>query len=139
MLMGRKRTSRMTISSSEVAAAIKEQLYNYRDGVTEVVRDAVTDTLQDGLRVIGPAGKYEDRRGKYRQSFRVDTTVTPVYAGGTLYANEDGYRLAHLLEYGHKTRSGGKTRAFPHWKPVEKKMTEAFEERVIDGIEKIGG
>ena len=129
----------MTVSSSKVAEAIKEQLNNYRDGVTEVVRDAVTDTLQDGLRTIGPAGKYEDRRGKYRQSFRVDTTITPVYAGGTLYANEDGYRLAHLLEYGHKTRSGGKTRAFSHWKPVEKKMTEAFEERVIDGIEKIGG
>ena len=137
--MARKHTSRMTITSSEVSAAIKEQLNNYREDVTQVVREAVTETLQDGLREIGPTGQYQDRSGKYRQSFRVETTITPVYAGGTLYANEDGYRLAHLLEYGHKTRNGGRTRAFPHWRPVEKKMTNTFEERVIDGIKKLGG
>jgi len=137
--MARKHTSRMTITSSEISAAIKEQLNNYREDVTGVVREAVTDTLRDGLWEIGPAGQYQDRTGKYRQSFRIDTTITLVYAGGTLYADERGYRLAHLLEYGHRTRNGGKTRAFPHWRPVEKKMTNAFEERVIDGIEKLGG
>jgi len=138
--MARKHTSRMTIKSTELQAVLKEQFQNYRADVTDVIQTAVTDTLQDGLRQIRQAGDYRDRRiNGYRQSFQIDMETTPVYVGGTLYADDKGYRLAHLLEYGHLTRNGRKTRAFPHWRPVDKRMTTEFERSVTEGIEKLGG
>ena len=42
------------------------------------------------------------------------------------------YRLTHLLEYGHKTRSGTRTKAQPHIKPVE----EWAEREAMKEIEK---
>ena len=46
--------------------------------------------------------------------------------------------LTHLLEYGHSTRNGGRTRAISHIAPVEKKVIKNFEDKIRKEVEAIG-
>lgn len=48
------------------------------------------------------------------------------------------YPLTHLLEYGHATRDGKRTRAFKHVEPVNTKMTKEFEENIKKIVENGG-
>lgn len=44
--------------------------------------------------------------------------------------NKKYYRLTHLLEFGHATRNGGRTKAIPHIRPTEDKYREKFVEEL---------
>lgn len=47
------------------------------------------------------------------------------------------YRLAHLLEYGHAKKNGGRTRAIVHIGPAEKFAKTLYLENLKKGVEKI--
>ena len=82
-------------------------------------------------------------------------TTSPVRAGGRggAYAkgwtttkrgkarivyNKPHYQLTHLLEYGHATRNGGRTKAIPHIKPVEEEANKQFADEVKEAVSKVG-
>lgn len=58
----------------------------------------------------------------YKRLFYAKKTET-----GYIIANKK-YQLTHLLENGHQTANGGRTRAFPHWSTAQKKVDDAVKE-----------
>lgn len=67
--------------------------------------------------------------GDYKKSFKIKKAAQGRgYKRVKVYAGNGEHTLTHLLEYGHLTRNGGRTRAFPHWRDAQKMADELFNE-----------
>lgn len=82
-------------------------------------------------------GTYKIRTGKYNKGWRVNTQKGRGEISCTVW-NATNWQLTHLLEKGHVTRNGGRTRAFVHIKPIEEKYVKQYETDV-EKIIKNGG
>ena len=70
------------------------------------------------------------RTGRYGKSWNVKTTLETSTAMTVMVHSKTQYQLAHLLEFGHALRQGGRTRAFPHIEPAEQRAAEMLEREV---------
>ena len=111
-----------------MAHVIMEGLQEYADLATEDMKAAVKKAgnkaksdVQAGAPVM---------TGKYKKSWAVKTTKENANAMEVTVHSRNRYQLAHLLEYGHAKRGGGRTRAFPHIAPAEEAEAELVEEEV---------
>lgn len=106
---------------------------DYEREVYEETKKGIDKTAKKMKDVIRDSTEFQDRTGKYRKAFalRKQEDRTWKRYSKTWYVKAPHYRLTHLLEKGHLTRSGGRTRAFPH---IEKGEQYA-EENLIQNIE----
>ena len=112
----------------QMAHVIMEGLQEYADLATEGMKAAVKKAgnkaksdVQAGTPVM---------TGKYKKSWAVKTTKENANAMEVTVHSRNRYQLAHLLEFGHAKRGGGRTRAFPHIAPAEAAAAELLEQEV---------
>ena len=112
----------------QMAHVIMEGLQEYADLATEDMKAAVKKAgnkaksdVQAGAPVM---------TGKYKKSWAVKTTQENANAMEVTVHSKNRYQLAHLLEFGHAKRGGGRTRAFPHIAPAEEAAAELLEREV---------
>ena len=112
----------------QMAHVIMEGLQEYADLATEDMKAAVKKAgnkaksdVQAGAPVM---------TGKYKKSWVVKTTKENANAMEVTVHSKNRYQLAHLLEFGHAKRCGGRTRAFPHIVPAEEAAAELLEKEV---------
>ena len=112
----------------QMAHVIMEGLQEYADLATEDMKAAVKKAgnkaksdVQAGAPVM---------TGKYKKSWAVKTTKENAKVMEVTVHSRNRYQLAHLLEFGHAKRGGGRTRAFPHIAPAEAAAAELLEEEV---------
>ena len=74
--------------------------------------------------------------GEYAKSWTSMAEKSRLQVGATVYAEAPGYRLAHLLEYGHANRGGGRTSGREHIKPVEEWAIKEAEDRIVEALER---
>lgn len=121
-----------TVKPEGLEKAIKDYLENYTEDIqedVEITSNEIGKEAKDELKQISPR-----RRGDYAKGW----TVSKDKKKKNLYLvkvwNKTNYQLTHLLEFGHATRNGGRTRAFPHIRPVEEKYKLKFEKELMNKI-----
>ena len=112
----------------QMAHVIMEGLQEYADLATEDMKAAVKkagNKAKSDVQAGAPA-----KTGKYKKSWAVKTTQENANAMEVTVHSKNRYQLAHLLEFGHAKRGGGRTRAFPHIAPAEEAAAELLEKEV---------
>lgn len=112
---------------------INKILRDYSDEIQESISEIAKQVADEGVaKLQSEESTYQVRTGKYNKGWQQKTEVGERYVHSTISNKE--YQLTHLLEYGHATRNGGRTRAFPHIAPVEKYCNEEFTRRVEEVV-----
>lgn len=121
------------ISISQLSAAVMEVVREYADTATEEVKQAVTetgDTVRDEIRQNAPKDT-----GRYARSWAVKKTKETSQSLTVTVHSKDHYQLAHLLEFGHAKRGGGRVAAQPHIAQAEEHGIEQLEEKLRKALE----
>ena len=124
----------MSVSVEQMADEIAKMLTEYETAIVKNVDTsgkAVADKGAKQLRQTSPK-----RTGAYAKSWGV-TREKGAFGENAKYIvhNKKRYRLTHLLEHGHVTANGKRTRAIPHIKPVEEQVIREYEKQVREAIE----
>ena len=112
--------------------AINRELRLYADSVMSEIEKVEKKVSNNAVKRLRVAGSFDNQRqGKnYRKGWRARKNGN----NGYIIYNATNYQLTHLLEYGHATRNGGRTRAFPHIRPVEQEVIKEFESQIRSAL-----
>ena len=101
----------------DMAAVINEALMEYADLATEDMKKAVKRAGRKVRKEIKENAPRQD--GDYADSWRVKTIKENANTLTLTVHSKDRYWLAHLLEYGHAKRGGGRVSSQAHIAPAE--------------------
>lgn len=124
----------MTNSILDVKDILNEYSTDVQDGIDKA---AQTLANQAASNLKASSGTYEIHTGKYNKGWRVKTEKGRGSIDCIVH-NATNWQLTHLLENGHTTRNGGRTKAFEHIRPVEQKCVKEYT-KDVENIIKNGG
>ena len=105
-----------------------EGLQEYADLATDDMKAAVKKAGDEAKKDVQAGAPVKS--GKYKKSWTVKTTKENANTLEVTVHSRNRYQIAHLLEFGHAKRGGGRVRAFPHIAPAEQKAAELLEREV---------
>ena len=121
------------VSVSELADAVMDGLVEYAELATEDMKAAVKKAGQTVRKEIQAGAPV--KTGAYRKSWAVKTTrETSSFMEVTVHSR-NRYQLAHLLEFGHAKRGGGRVSGSPHIAPAEEKGIRQLEDEIKKALE----
>lgn len=122
------------VKPEQLDEAIRGQLEIYSAEVTKNLNENLKQVADTTAETLKKGGAYKERTGKYTPDWSVTARKAVSVTQGEQYSvhNRKHYQLTHLLEKGHVTRNGKRTRAFEHILPAE----QAAEELAVEAVEK---
>ena len=121
------------VSINALADTIMDTLEEYADLAAEDVKQAVKDAgdvVKDDIRSHAPKDT-----GDYAKSWAVKKVKETSNRLTVAVHSRNRYQLAHLLEFGHAKRSGGRVAAEPHIASAEQKGIENLVEEIRKALE----
>lgn len=112
----------------ELAEAIMEGLTEYADLAAEDVKGAVKRAGSAVRKDI--ADHAPKRTGAYAKSWAVKNTKETANSLEVTVYSRNRYWLAHLLEFGHAKRGGGRVSGKAHIAPAEASAVRVFEQEI---------
>lgn len=123
------------VSVGNMADAISEALEEYASLATEDMKKAVKRAGRKVRKEIKENAPRDD--GDYAESWRVKTVKENANVLSLTVHSRDRYWLAHLLEFGHAKRGGGRVQGQEHIGPAEemavRQLTKEIERSLKNG------
>lgn len=121
-----------TISVDQLATTIMEGLTEYAEATTDLVKSSVEEVSKDVKKEISQNAP--KRTGAYQKSWAVKKTKETSNSLVMTVHSRNRYQIAHLLEYGHAKRGGGRVAAIPHIEAAEQKGIELLQQKIEKGM-----
>lgn len=122
------------IKADEMSKEIVKMLTEYTEEVTDIAKSVVDEISQGTMDEVKNHIEWKDK--VYSKNFAIKKSFEDKRnKRNTWYVKAPYYRLTHLLEFGHITRNGGRTRSFPHVRYGDEFVKNNFENRLKEAIE----
>ena len=127
-----------TIKVDQLADEVMKQLNDFADATCDDMKAAVKkagNTVRDQIKSTAP-----NRTGAYAKSWSVKNTKESSHAFEVTVYSRNRYQLAHLLEFGHAKRGGGRVSGRAHIAPAEqasKGVSKAMD-KIMELLSKTG-
>lgn len=110
--------------SFNLEAEITKALNAFNEDVSKEIEESVdnlADKTASKLKGVSPV-----LTGEYANDWNVKRDKR----GRRIIYQKEEYRIAHLLEFGHAKKNGGRVAAITHIKPIETEVIKEFEEDI---------
>lgn len=118
----------MNIRIDQLADTISDMLQKYSEEVSKGLAETKEEVARDAFKKVKSLAPTRTKR--YKKAISI---IKDEYGNWHVYVKKPHYRLTHLLEHGHAKRSGGRTKAEPHWGPADEivqTLPEKFKRRL---------
>jgi len=122
------------IKIDSLAKEIAKALESYADDISEVVEEVSNEVGKEAVDEIKQTSP--KKHGNYAKGWKLKKDKSGKGKYCIKIHNKTNYQLTHLLEFGHATRNGKRTKAIPHIRPIEQKYSKKYEQELK---RKIGG
>lgn len=122
-----------SVSAGSLADAIMDSLREYSSLAADEMKEAVREvgnTVRDEIREKAPKDT-----GIYAKSWTVKKQRETSSSLSLTVHSRNRYQLAHLLEFGHAKRGGGRVTAKPHIADAEAAGIRQLEEDIRKALE----
>ena len=124
----------MNVTPDKLAGAIDDVLDVYATELREAINEeteAAAQKLKKDISADSPK-----RTGKQKRSWKVTTTkIGGIDVRAVVHSTD--YRKVHLLEHGHLTRSGTRTKAFRYVSSNEEKIIGEYQNNIVKIIKAV--
>lgn len=120
---------------------IREILEEYSAAVIRTVNEGLEEVADYTAKALKQGGPYKERSGKYSKDWTYKRMGhTPgIFTEEFKVYNKKHYRLTHLLEKGHVSRSGKRVKAFSHIEPAMELAQQMAISKIGEAIRQVGG
>ncbi len=121
------------IRIDQLASEVMAGLTEYADLATEDMKKAVKKagtTVRKEIQANAPKNT-----GDYAKSWSVKNVRETASALEIVVHSRNRYQLAHLLEFGHAKRGGGRVPGWAHIAPAEEKGVRELEQEIQKALE----
>lgn len=127
--------ARKAITVDRLGEEVEKILEEYAGDIVKNLPEITEKVGKKGVTALKNSTKSAVNGDRYWKGWRSQTERTRMGAKVTIY-NGKLPGLAHLLEHGHANRNGGRTPAKVHIAPVETKLIDEYERKVVDDIKR---
>lgn len=125
----------MASNSLDFEQTVKWMLDHYSAAAAEATFKVVPRVAKEAAQKLKQTSP--KRQGKYARSWKVKQEKGRLKVLATVFSDKPEYRLAHLLEYGHAKRGGGRVQGIEHIAPVEEWANNEAVDRIIEEIRRM--
>lgn len=132
--------ARKRIQPVDLSVTVSQILEDYGADVGEILDEAIIDTAEDAVHKLRAVNKFSplgNPTGAYSASWTMEPMRVSRYQISYLIYNENHYRLAHLLEYGHAKANGGRVSAYPHIAKINTEINVELVRKFMRRLESI--